>query len=336
MTDPIQFTTVNNDGVTEYNWTNSNALIGLPSTGTGDIGSFSVVNTSTTAQSATITVTPTYTNNGIVCSGNPEQFTITVNPSAQVNDITNYDTILCDGEFTPVYSFSTANSDGLTTFNWTNSNVAIGLADSGQGGIPSFQLTNTTQSAISAIITVTPSYENNGNICDGDTESFTITVNPSANMDNVEDIVLCNNEISSIINFTTSNIDGNTTYNWTNDNTSIGLSSNGNGDIPSFAALNLSPITEVATITVIPTYENNGVVCVGNPQTFSISVLSEIEITGTSLDALDCNDPNSGNINITVTGGSGVYDFLWSNGETTEDLINIGPVSYTHLRAHET
>ena len=53
-----------------------------------------------------------------------------------------------------------------------------------------------------------------------------------------------------------------------------------------------------------------------------ISVLSEIEITGTTVDALDCNDPNSGNINITVTGGSGVYDFLWSNGSITEDLNN--------------
>ena len=40
-------------------------------------------------------------------------------------------------------------------------------------------------------------------------------------MDNVDDIVLCNNEISSIIDFTTPNTDGNTTYNWTNDNTSI-------------------------------------------------------------------------------------------------------------------
>ena len=66
-----------------------------------------------------------------------------------------------------------------------------------------------------------------------------------------------------------------------------------------------------------PTYENNGVVCIGDPQTFSISVLSEIEISGSTVDALDCNDPNSGNINITVTGGSGVYDFLWSNGAVT-------------------
>ena len=329
LTDPIQFTTLNTDGVTEYNWTNTNTSIGLPSAGTGDIGSFSVVNTSTSAQSATITVTPTYTNNGVICSGNPEQFTITVNPSAQVNGLADYNTILCDGEFTPVYSFSTANTDGLTTFNWTNNNVAIGLADSGEGGIPSFQVTNSTQSTISATITVTPSYENNGIICDGNAETFTITVNPSPEMDNIEDVVLCNNEISSIIEFTTPNTDGNTTYTWTNDNTSIGLSSTGNGDIPSFTALNLSPITEVATITVTPTYENNGVVCIGDPQTFSISVLSEIEITGTTVDALDCNDPNSGNINITVTGGSGVYDFLWSNGAITEDLNNIGPGDYS-------
>ena len=329
LTDPIQFTTLNTDGVTEYNWTNTNTSIGLASAGTGDIGSFTVVNTSTSAQSATITVTPTYTNNGVICSGNSEQFTITVNPSAQVNDITNYNTILCDGEFTPVYSFTTANTDGLTSFNWTNNNTAIGLTDSGIGGIPSFQVTNSTQSTISATITVTPSYENNGITCDGNAETFTIVVNPSPEMDNVDDIVLCNNEISSIIEFTTPNTDGNTTYTWTNDNTSIGLSSGGNGDIPSFTAINLTPITEVATITVIPTYENNGVVCIGNAQTFSISVLSEIEITGTTVDALDCNDPNSGNINITVTGGSGVYDFLWSNGSITEDLNNIGPGDYS-------
>ena len=329
LTDPIQFTTLNTDGVTEYNWTNTNTSIGLASAGTGDIGSFTVVNTSTSAQSATITVTPTYTNNGVICSGNSEQITITVNPSAQVNDITNYNTILCDGEFTPVYSFTTANTDGLTSFNWTNNNTAIGLTDSGIGGIPSFQVTNSTQSTISATITVTPSYENNGITCDGNAETFTIVVNPSPEMDNVDDIVLCNNEISSIIEFTTPNTDGNTTYTWTNDNTSIGLSSGGNGDIPSFTAINLTPITEVATITVIPTYENNGVVCIGNAQTFSISVLSEIEITGTTVDALDCNDPNSGNINITVTGGSGVYDFLWSNGSITEDLNNIGPGDYS-------
>ena len=277
------------------------------------------------------------------------------------------DVVLCNNEISSIIEFTTPNTDGNTTYTWTNDNTSIGLSSTGNGDIPSFTAVNEGISpfpvddrpidvlSLVHVYVVLPSVFGVVNSIieeisllhsttsstlsisgDGLTvmvnvsaETFTITVNPSPEMDNVEDVVLCNNEISSIIEFTTPNTDGNTTYTWTNDNTSIGLSSTGNGDIPSFTALNLSPITEVATITVTPTYENNGVVCIGDPQTFSISVLSEIEITGTTVDALDCNDPNSGNINITVTGGSGVYDFLWSNGAITEDLNNIGPGDYS-------
>ena len=326
---PVQFNTTNSDGVSEYTWTNSNTSIGLSSTGTGDIGAFEVINTSTSAQQALITVTPIYTNNGVVCSGNPEQFTITVNPLAQVNDVTSQNTVLCDGEFTPVYIFTTANTDGLTTFTWTNDNVAIGLANSGTGGIPSFTVLNSTQSAIFATISVIPSYENNGIVCEANPETFTILVNPSPTMDPLEDIVLCNNEIASLIEFTTSNSDGNTTYTWINDNTSIGLSSSGNGDIPSFTANNLSSVTGTALISVTPTYENNGVVCIGAAQTFTISALSEIELSGTITDALDCDNSNSGSVDLTVSGGSGAYEFLWSNDSDNEDLTNVTSGDYT-------
>ena len=126
-------------------------------------------------------------------------------------------------------------------------------------------------------------------------------------MDPVVDIVLCNNEESSIITFTTSSTDGNTTYNWTNDNTSIGLGASGTGDIPSFTATNPSIVSEGALITVTPTYENNGVICVGSPETFSITVLSEIVVSGTPSDAVDCNNPNSGSVDLLVSGGSGYY-----------------------------
>ena len=326
---PVQFNTTNSDGVSEYTWTNSNTSIGLSSTGTGDIGAFEVINTSTSAQQALITVTPIYTNNGVVCSGNPEQFTITVNPLAQVNDVTSQNTVLCDGEFTPVYIFTTANTDGLTTFTWTNDNVAIGLANSGTGGIPSFTVLNSTQSAIFATISVIPSYENNGIVCEANPETFTILVNPSPTMVPLEDIVLCNNEIASLIEFTTSNSDGNTTYTWINDNTSIGLSSSGNGDIPSFTANNLSSVTGTALISVTPTYENNGVVCIGAAQTFTISALSEIELSGTITDALDCDNSNSGSVDLTVSGGSGAYEFLWSNDSDNEDLTNVTSGDYT-------
>ena len=329
LTELIEFTTTNEEGTTEYNWTNSNESIGLPATGTGNIESFEIINTSTTAQTATITVTPTYTNNGVICEGNPEDFVISVNPSAQVNDVSVNDTVLCNSDFTPVYFFETLNTDGLTSYNWTNDNTEIGLSDSGQGGIPSFQAINTTDSTIFATITVTPSYDNNGIVCTGESSSFTISVNPSPEMNVVEDIFLCSNEITSIIDFSTSNTDGETTYQWTNDNTSIGLPESGNGDIPSFTALNSGLITQVANISVTPTYTYEGNTCIGLPQTFTISVSSEIIIVGDVTNAYDCENPNSGSINVTTSGGYGDYEFLWNTGEDTEDLSNIGPGEYT-------
>ena len=45
---------------TTYSWTNSNTSIGLAGSGTGNIASFPAVNTGTTAQVATITVTPSF------------------------------------------------------------------------------------------------------------------------------------------------------------------------------------------------------------------------------------------------------------------------------------
>ena len=58
---------------------------------------------------------------------------ISVNPSAQVNDVSVNDTVLCNGDFTPVYTFGTLNTDGLTSYEWTNDNTEIGLSNSGQG-----------------------------------------------------------------------------------------------------------------------------------------------------------------------------------------------------------
>ena len=329
ISNEVIFTTTNTDGTTTYNWTNDNTSIGLPGTGSGSIPAFGVVNTSNTSQTATITVTPTYENNGVVCVGAPESFTMTVNPDAQVDPLQSWNTVACDGDFTPVYIFTTSNTDGTTTYDWTNNNPAIGLGDSGSGGIPSFLATNSSNSTITATITVTPSYNNNGVVCSGLSDTFTITVNPSPQMDPVNDLVLCNNEISSIITFTSPNTDGATTYNWTNDNTSIGLTASGTGDIPSFTATNPSIVSEGALITVTPTYENNGIICIGSPETFSITVLSEIVVSGTPSDAVDCNNPNSGSVDLLVSGGSGSYSFLWSNGADTEDLSNVPAGDYT-------
>ena len=67
---------------------------------------------------ATIEVTPTYENGGTSSTGNPETFTITVNPGAQVDSVV--DQVLCNGELTNDILFTTTNTDGTTTYAWTN------------------------------------------------------------------------------------------------------------------------------------------------------------------------------------------------------------------------
>jgi large repetitive protein len=46
-------------------------------------------------------------------------------------------------------------------------------------------------------------------------------------------------------------------------------------------------------------------------------------------DALNCDEPSSGAINLLIQGGTPPYEVVWSNGATTEDLNNIPPNTYT-------
>jgi hypothetical protein len=152
---------------TTYNWTNNNTSIGLAALGSGNIAAFNALNSGSTPQTATITVTPVA--NG--CSGTPVSFTITVNPIPTVNPIANQ--TVCAGTATTAVTFGGNNAG--TTYNWTNSNTAIGLAASGSGNIASFTATNAGAAPISGNIVVTPVL----NGCTGATQNFTITVNPA-------------------------------------------------------------------------------------------------------------------------------------------------------------
>jgi gliding motility-associated-like protein len=81
---------------------------------------------------------------------------------------------VCAGATIPLTAF--VSSPAGATFAWTNSNPLIGLAASGTGQIPAFTATNTTGSAITATITVTPTI----GLCAGTPSTYTITVNPAA------------------------------------------------------------------------------------------------------------------------------------------------------------
>ncbi|MES2589582.1 MAG: T9SS type A sorting domain-containing protein [Bacteroidota bacterium] len=145
------------NNVDSFTWTNDNDLIGLASSGTGNIASFSPLIDDLVSN---VTVTPL----GLACNGNPVSFTLTVFENPTVNPVLDQEICLSDSFSQVVFSGNNANS-----FTWTNDNISLGLASSGSGNINSFYslVDNAT-----AIISVTP----HSLTCDGNPISFNLSV----------------------------------------------------------------------------------------------------------------------------------------------------------------
>jgi hypothetical protein len=251
---------------TTYVWSNSNTAIGMVASGTGS-HFFTSTNTTTSPINGTVNVTPTYTNNGVSCTGTPFNFTITVNPMPTVNSIPNQG--LCMGS--PTTSVTPSGNIPNTIYTWSNNNVTTGLAAGGTGVIPSFIGLNSLNQPNVSTVNVVPSYTNFGKTCTGTAAQFSININPTPNVSLVTDKQFCA-QSNALVQFTSSpNIVG-TVYNWTNNNTSIGLAASGTGAL-SFNATNATSAPISATITVTPSYTNAGSTCYGTPITFQIVIL---------------------------------------------------------------
>ncbi len=167
-----------------------------------------------------IVVTPSFENDGDTNTGDSTTFTITVNPTGQVNPVSNQ--IVSNGFDTTAITFSTTNVNGTTTFDWTNSITSIGLAASGTGDISAFTGINTGSSPVTSTLNVTPTFENGSVDCIGPVTPFEITVNPTAQVNSTDDMVVSDGETVTIP-FTTVNTGGTTTYTWTNTDPTTGL-----------------------------------------------------------------------------------------------------------------
>lgn len=152
-----------------FNWTNDNPAIGIGASGTGNIPQFNAVNNTANPIIATITVTPSVSNSP--CYGIPATYTITINPTPTVTVPINNN--VCVGASVAATNFTSTTAG--STFDWTNSNTAIGLSASGNGNIPAFTAANTTTNPITTPITVTPT----ANGCVGTASTYTITVDPA-------------------------------------------------------------------------------------------------------------------------------------------------------------
>ena len=152
--------------------------------------------------------------------------------------------------------------------------------------------------------------------------SFALKVLPSTNTGVPDDIIVCNGDIVPVGNF--SNLPG-SVFNWTNSNTGIGLAASGNGNIPSFTAINsgLTPLT--ATITV---YTSLTGACTGEAKTYTITVNNKPVLNITNPAAI-CFPAtiNIGSVNITQGSDANLTFTYWNDAATTNALANSNAIS---------
>jgi hypothetical protein len=311
-TDEVVFTTQNTGGTTTYDWS-SDLDIGAGLSGTGAIPSFTATNIGTSPIIATITVIPIFSNGGLDSVGPSEEFTITVNPSGQVDN--PGDIILCNGDLIE-FEFTTQNTGGTTTYIWEESTT---------GPIDSFTAINDGTSPIVFFMSVTPIFENGGIQCVGPSEDFTVTVNPSGQVDNPGDIILCNGDLIELF-FTTQNTGGTTTYDWSSD-LDIGFGTAGQANI-NYTAVNTgtSPIT--ATITVTPSFEG----CIGPSETFTITVNPTGQVDDPQDQVVTSGDLIELFFTTQNTGGTTTYD--WSSDlDIGAGLSGTGDLVFTTFNA---
>jgi hypothetical protein len=196
------------------------------------------------------------TNNN--CTSNRTQIIATVNQSPILSSVTSQS--ICAGDNSSAISFS-SNIPG-STVSWSNTNNSIGLLSSGSGNISSFSTINNTSSNATASISATATV----NGCTSLPINFVFTIKPKPTLTSISNQSICAGDNSSAISFS-SNVAG-STFSWSNTNTLIGLSGNGNGNIAPFVTINNSSINANAAITASATA--NG--CTSNSTTFNITV----------------------------------------------------------------
>ncbi|MFC3416747.1 beta strand repeat-containing protein [Algoriphagus hitonicola] len=237
---------------------------GLTSNYNSTAGTISITGIPTADGTYTINATPDY-NSFITLT---QSGSVTIIPKPDVTDIAE---TVCSGEPFTVIPVDGTNGfiPDVTTYSWDAPSMPSGLTGgaAGSGDEISGTLTNTTNSALDAIYTVTPTH----NGCDGDPFEVAVTVDPVATIDD-QTVEVCTGDDFS---FTpTDGTDGvvpaGTTYTWESPSVTGGLTG-GDADSGSSISATLNNPTntqQTATYTVTPTSGT----CVGPDFTVTVTV----------------------------------------------------------------
>lgn len=361
MTSAINFGSVD----TVYNWVNNDPSIGLAAIGTGDIAAFAATNTGMAAVMATITVTPEYTNAGVTCTGNPFDFTITVNPNPST--VTSHTDATCfgfnDGTATVIasggtpaynYSWSSGGSSDIETGLAAGTYYVTVTDSKGCSALDSVEILQpVVLSNIPSQVNVSCFAGNDGSatatVSGGTTPytylwspggqtgatatgltagNYTVTVTDSNGCVLVENYTITQPSLISLLP------------------TSNNVSCNGGADG------NATVVASGGTPSVITGYTYSWSPSGGNAATasglaagtYTVTVTDSLGCISTQLFIITqptpltsimsftqplCNGNSNGSTQVTPNGGTPPYAYLWNNGETSQSITGISAGTYS-------
>ena len=249
-----------------FSWVNSNTLIGLGASGTGNITPWAApANNTNTSIIGTISVTPTF--NG--CTGTVSNFLITIKPTPAVTNNPSGQAI-CSG-FATTAVLWTSGVVG-TTYAWTaigSSGSVVGFTTSGTGNLPILTgITNSSNINQTITYSVTPSALG----CSGPVFQYVITVKPIPALTLSPNQTVCGGIPTAITNFSNTIAAG--SYSWVLSNpgavpaTITGYQTNGSGQIPVTTIGNSGTSPYTLSYQVTPTASG----CNGIPQTYTFTI----------------------------------------------------------------
>jgi hypothetical protein len=198
-----------NGAATSYHWT-VDQNVGLVMIGEGTyLPSAVVSHTQSTAVIANVTVTPVYSLNGVTCTGIAGTFSITVNPMATADLVTNV--TLCSDEVVSVPLTGTAATKFICTTTTSIGMPTIVVVNAGNN--LTFTAVNNTSLPVTATISVVPVYVSlSGLECSGEAINFTVTVYPVAILTSaIDNGVICSGEW---FDYTATSVVSNVIYQW--------------------------------------------------------------------------------------------------------------------------
>ena len=241
-------------------WTNTNAAIGIPVSGSGQIPTWlAASNTGTTNISGTITTTAVL---NAQCPGIQDQFNVTINPVATI-DLSTTDTLICSGESVDV-DFSGNLSNMTIIWNHISPSTITGATNgSGNSGTITDVLINTGNSIDTVMYYFVPV----GVSCLSDTVFLTVAVQPQITMNANPDIIVCAGTVINPQDYVTAPTGG--SISWTNSNVAIGLIASGTGQIPTWTS-SANNTGSAITATISATATLNG--CQGVQDDFTVTI----------------------------------------------------------------